>query len=243
MRLREIECQCPTCGTTAKKTTSPLDGHFLEKDLYKHPSGECHLDVMYLEPPNKRTRILTTTYASQDLLMKAFVDESETKKLSTRARELVPAVATREADNFAMMKDLPFEPRDLKCYCCGARPGEPCFGRPEHCQEWRLGDLRHFLIWLAEQRHRQPKKLTKKLIIDVAEMMGYCTAENLYYRGDGVVLTQWSTGDCWRFYVGGRLDPTKSVWMTRGSDLSDPERGPLRDEKEIALAMRTVRAP
>lgn len=240
MRYHESECPCSVCGEIAKKSTSQLDGHFLDKDLYKHPSGVCHIDVMHVESPTKRTSILTAEYVSQDALMEAFVKGAETERLSTRARELVPAISLREASNLAEMTTLQFEARDVKCYCCGARPGEPCFGSPDHCQKWRTDGLHHFLIWLAEQRYRRTKKLTKKLIVDVAEMIGYCTAENLYYRDHGVVLTQWSTGDCWRLYIGGRLDPTKSVWMTSGADLSDPERGPVRDEKEIALAVRAV---
>lgn len=238
MRYKAAYSKCPVCGSEGEKTTSTLDGHFLKKDLYKHLNGECHVDVVYLESPAKRVSILTMSYASQDLLMEAFVNCAETEILSARARELVPAISIREGANLALMKDLPFEPRDVSCDC-GAHPGQLCY-IPKECVESRVQTLESFLIWLAEQRHRQTKRLTKKLIIDVAEMLGYNTAENLYYKGDGVVITPWATHDHWRLYVGGKLDPTKSIWMTRRSDLTNPERGPLRDEKELALAMRAV---
>ncbi len=233
-----MRSKCPVCGSEGEKTTSELDGHFLNEDRYKHPNGERHVVVVYLESPTKHVAILTRNYASQDLLKEAFRNHAETEILITRARELVPAIGIREETNLALTKDLPFEPRDVGCDC-GAQPGQPCY-TPKECVESRAHALKYFLIWLAEQRHHQPNKLTKKLIIDIAKVMGYCTAVNLYYRGDGVVITPWSTGNHWRLYVGGRLDPTKSVWMTRGSDLSNPERGPLRDEKEIALALRAV---
>ena len=223
----------------AKKRSMVLDGHFLKADIYEYPSGEQRLDVVYLDPSNKREVILTEQFASQELLYKAFVDDFLAATLSAQARQLVPAISLREERNLAEMADLQFEARDVDCSCCGARPGEPCHGSSDHCQTSRVGGLRHFLIWLAEQ-HRQTKRLTKKLIVEIAEMQGYNTAENLYYRGHGVILSQWSTGDCWTFYVGGRLDPTKSVWMTRGPDLSDPERGPFRDATEIARAVRAV---
>jgi hypothetical protein len=222
-----------------KKRSMTLDGHFLKADIYEHASGERRLDVVYLDALDKREVILTEQFASQEALYKAFVDANLAATLSAQARQLVPAISLREERNLAEMADLQFEARDVKCNCCGARPGEPCHGDPDHCQTLRVEDLHHFLIWLAEQR-RQTKKRTKKLIVEVAEMQGYDTAENLYYRGHGVILTQWSTGDCWTFYVGGRLDPTKSVWMTRGPDLSDPERGPFRNVTEIARAVRAV---
>ena len=212
-----------------------LDGHFLKADLYEYASGEQRLDIVYLDSLDKREVILTEHFASQELLYKAFVETPLAATLSAQARQLVPAISLREERNLAEMADLQFEVRDVDCSGCGARPGEPCHGSPDHCQTLRVGGLRHFLIWLAEQ-HRQTKRLTKKLIVEIAEMQGYNTAENLYYRGHGVVLSQWSTSDCWTFYVGGRLDPTKSVWMTRGPDLSDPERGPFRSVTEIREA-------
>lgn len=223
-----------------KMRTMSIDGHFLKANIYESPNGARRLDVVYLESPKKQEVILTEQFASQELLYKAFVDGPLAADLSARARKLVPAIDMREANNLKEMASLLFEARDVRCSYCGARPGEPCHGSPESCQESRIEDLHHFLIWLAEQRHRQTKKPTKKLIIDVAEMLGYNTAENLYYRDHGVVLTNWSTGNCWRLYVGGRLDPTKSIWMTRGADLSNPERGPFREANEIALAVRAV---
>lgn len=223
----------------AKKLTFPLVGHFLTVDIYEYASGARRLDVVYLESPKKHEVILTKHFASQELLHKAFTEDRVTVDLSARARELVPAIALREEQNLVEMADLQFMPRDVHCSGCTARPGEPCHNRPEGCQD-RPEDLSHFLIWLAEQRHRHTKGLTKKLIIDIAEMMGYCTADNLYYRDHGVVVTQWASGHNWRLYVGGRLDPTKSVWMTSGADLSNPERGPYRDAREIACAVRAV---
>lgn len=225
--------------TPTKTTTRALDGHFLMADIHEYPSGKRQLDVVYLDASANRKVILTERFASRELLYDAFVEGSLAKDLGERARTLVPEVGVREQENLAAMADLNFVARDVRCDCCGARPGETCFGSPERCDEWRVEGLRHFLIWLAEQRHRKTQRLTKKLIVDVAQMLGYCTAENLYYRDHGVVLTSWS-GRGWRLYVGGRLDPTKSVWMTSHADLSNPERGPFRDAREIALAMRAV---
>lgn len=238
MKYKAVYSKCPVCDSEGEKTVSVLDGHFLARDLYKHTSGERHVDIVYLESPTSRVSILTMNYASQDLLREASMNHAETEILIARARELVPAIGVREKTNIALMKDLPFEPRDVGCDC-GAHPGQPCY-TPKECVESRAYALEQFLIWLAEQRHRQTKRLTKKLIIDVAKRLGYNTAENLYYRGDGVVITPRSTGDHWRLYIGGRVDPTKSIWMTRRSDMTKPERGPFRDEKEIALAMRAV---
>jgi hypothetical protein len=223
----------------AKKRSMTLDGHFLKADIYEYASGERRLDVVYLDSLNKREVILTEQFASQELLYEAFVDAHLAATLSAQARQLVPAISLREERNLAEMANLQFEARDVKCSYCGARPGELCHDSSNRCQTSRVEDLHHFLIWLAEQ-HRQTKRLTKKLIVEVAEMHGYNTAENLYCKSHGVILTQWSTADCWTFYVGGRLDPTKSVWMTRGPDLSDPERGPFRNVTEIARAMRAM---
>jgi len=225
--------------TPTKTTTRALDGHFLMADIHEYPSGKRQLDVVYLDASANRKVILTERFASRELLYDAFVEGSLAKDLGERARTLVPEVGVREQENLAAMTDLNFVARDVRCDCCGARPGETCPGSPKRCDEWRVEGLRHFLIWLAEQRNRKTQRLTKKLIVDVAQMLGYCTAENLYYRDHGVVLTSWS-GRGWRLYVGGRLDPTKSVWMTSHADLSNPERGPFRDAREIALAMRAV---
>ena len=218
-----------------KKRTIGLDGHFLVADLYEYPSGERQLDAVYLESAKTRRVILTERFASHEVLYTAFVEGSITKDMSARARALVPAIGEREQSNLVEMVPLGFEAVDARCSGCGARPGEPCHAGPD---EDRSDDLHHFLIWLAEQRHQT--KMTKKLIIGIAEFLGYCTAENLYYRDHGVVVTSWSTGRGVRLYVGGRIDPTKSVWMTSKGDTSDPEHGPFRNANEIALAIRSV---
>jgi hypothetical protein len=221
-----------------KKRTIGLDGHFLVADLYEYPSGERRIDAVYLESVKKRDVILTEHFASHDLLYKAFVEGHLAADLGARARKLMPAIGMREQNNLAEMAPLQFEAQDVRCDYCGARPGEPCPGNPEHCREGRVEGLHHFLIWLAEQRHQT--KMTKKLIIGIAEMLGYNTAENLYYRDHGVVVTSWSTGHSYRLYVGGRIDPTKSVWMTSRGDTSNPEHGPFKHANEIALAIRAV---
>lgn len=235
MRFKAEHSLCPVCSTEAEKFTTPLDENFLEIDHYKHPNAdERHIVVMYLESPAKRTSILTAKYASQELLIQALNEDV----LNLRARELCPAIGVHEKTNLAMMKDLPFEPIDIGCEC-GVRPGQPCY-IPKECVDARAQKLEHFLIWLAEQRHLQTENLTKKRVINAAEMLGYSTAVDLSYRGHEVIVRPWSTEDPWGLYVGGRTDPTKSVWMTRGPDLTDPERGPFRNEQEIALALRAV---
>lgn len=218
-----------------KKRTVGLDGHFLVADLYDYPSGERRIDAVYLESAKKREVILTERFASRDLFYAAFVEGTLTKDMSTRARVLVPAIGMREQANLAETAPLQFVANDARCSYCGARPGEPCHAGPD---KGRVDDLHDFLIWLAEQRHQT--KMTKKLIIGIAEMLGYNTAENLYYRDHGVVVTSWSTGNSYRLYVGGRIDPTKSVWMTSRGDASNPEHGPFNHANEIALAIRAV---
>jgi hypothetical protein len=239
MRHKTVYSVCPVCGEEAAKNTYRLDERFLEEDRYKHSNGELHIDVMYQESLSKRVSILTAKYASQQQLTEAFMKGSEQEILITRAKELCPAIDVHEKTNLAMMKDLPFEPRDVSCVCV-ARPGQPCY-TPDECEDSRAHKLEHFLIWLAEQRHLEMEKLTKKRITAVAQMLGYSTAIDLYYRAEGVVIvTPWSTHDHWRLYVGGKIDPTKFVWMTRRRALTKPERGPFRNEQEIALALRAV---
>ena len=209
-----------------------IDGNFLDADVHKDP-GRCRIDIVYVESAAKRTTLVSENYPSPEHVSEA-IRSGVLLSLADRARELCPAIGLREQTNLALMKDLLFEPRDVACLSCGTPPGKPC-----GCDD-RTEELQQFLIWLAEQRHIETDPLTKKRIIDVAERLGYCTATNLSYRGPEVIVTQWSTGDRWGLYVGGRVDPTKSVWMTRGVDLSDPERGPFRNEREIALALRSL---
>lgn len=218
------------------RSPPPLrDGIFLEMELHREAR---RIRLVYLETPKKRVPILTETFPSKESLNAALGNAKYFMEICARARALFPMIGSREENNLRLMKDLPFEPQDMGCDNCGSRPGEPCV-RPENgCQEDRQRGLQCFLIWLAEQQPHQ--KTTKKLIIDVAEALGYNTAVNLYYRDHGVVLTSWATGTCWRLYVGGRLDPTKSVWMTRGANLTKPERGPFQTAKELALAIRLI---
>lgn len=118
-----------------------LDGHFLKADLYEYASGEQRLDIVYLDSLDKREVILTEHFASQELLYKAFVETPLAATLSAQARQLVPAISLREERNLAEMADLQFEVRDVDCSGCGARPGEPCHGSPDHCPMARRGFL------------------------------------------------------------------------------------------------------
>ena len=220
-----------------KKHTIKLDRNFLEMDVYQHASGEHHLHVMYLESPTKRTKILVEKYVSQDLLTQAFVNGDLSVTLNARARELVPAIAIRETNNLAALKEHPFEPRDVYCEHCGGRPGEDCDKPESSCLEARADWLRDFLIWLAEQPSTAGE-MNKKRVRNVAERMGY-DVQNPYDKGPQIVI-ECPSGDRWGLYVGGRMDTAKSVWMTRGADLSDPERGPFRNELEIALALHAL---
>jgi hypothetical protein len=222
-----------------KTTERSLDGHFLACVIHEYASGERQLDAVYLGPEGARTVVLTRRFASHEELYAAYVDGHLTSELSKEARKQIPAVEEREKQNIAATRPLAFEGLDFSCDNCGAQPGEPC-SSSSHCANTREETCLDFLVWLGEQIRTGPKKLTKKLIVEIAERQGYCSATNLYSRGTGVVLTQWKSGNCWRLYIGGKLDPTKSVWMTSGTDLSDPDCGPFKDVQSVALAVRAV---
>lgn len=203
------------------------DGPFLEMKI-EHDCPRRRITIVYLKTLKNHELLLTEEFAS--------VENIDLAALFERARALCPAALAREEENLAAMQDLFFVPEDVHCDSCGARPGEACFGSACFSAD-RSQALRHFLVWLAEQRSAKP---TKKLIVQIAEMLGYCTAaHNLYYREQGVVVAS-PRGPNWRLYFGGKLDPTNSVWMTRRADLTKPEGGPLRDAVQIAVAIRDI---
>jgi len=218
------------------RNPSPLrDGNFLEIELHHEEADNCHLNLVYLESPRKRTLILTERYPSKTTLLEAacFRDFAA---LCARARALCPAIGLREANNLAMMKDLPFEPIDVGCDHCNEPPGKSCDDTD------RLPD---FLIWLAEQNF-PTKKLTKVRIRAVVERMGIKIHSpnrwaNPYTPSMGLAIQQPQTGVFWCLYVGGRVDKTCSAWLTCGKNFSRPELGPFCDEREVALALRAWR--
>jgi hypothetical protein len=217
------------------RNPSPLrDGNFLEMEINHEVADNCHINLVYLESPKKRTTILTERYPSKVALLDAAYWK-DFAALCERARALCPAIGIRETNNLAMMKDLPLEQLDVGCHC-GSGPGESCDD----------GDrLTDFLIWLAEQNF-PTKKLTKTRVRAVVEKMGIKIHRpnrwaNPYTPSMGLAILQPQTGHFWCFYVRERMDGTCSAWLTRGMNFSRPERGPFRDEREIALALRAWR--
>jgi len=215
---------------------------FLEMEENYQSPDDCHVNLVYLETPKKRVTILTERYPSKQALIDA-VGKTHTS-LFARARQLCPAINAREEQNLAAVRDLSFEPIDVECNSCGAEPGSRCHGRnADACREDREHGLRCFLVWLAEQKLLADKKLTKARTRRVLDAMGIRVHAqnrwaNPYDSTMGLAIQQPQTAVFWCLYVGGRVDATHSAWLTCGMNLSRPERGPFRDEREIAVALR-----
>ena len=223
-----------------KNPAPPQNGIFLELELHYEAPDDCHINLVYLESPKKRTTILTERYLSKAAVLDAL--EKDSAVLFKRARALCPAIGIREAHNLARVKDLPFETLDVECDYCGSRPGEPC-GDSNECRGDREEGLHRFLIWLAEQDSLSAKKLTKTRVRAVLNALGIKVHgpnrwANPYGSDMGLAIQQPQTDHFWCLFVGGRLDNTGSAWLTCGMNFSRPERGPFRDEREIALALR-----
>lgn len=215
------------------------DGIFLEMELNHQSPDDCRVNLVYLETPKKRVTLLTEQYPSRKELHDA-LDAQVATALFARARQLCPAIHAREQRNLAVMCDLPFEPIDVACD--HSPPGVPCDS--VGCQDDRKSRLRDFLIWLAEQNFPATKKLTKARARKVLDALGIKVHAqnrwaNPYSASMGLAILQPQTRLFWCLFIGNR-NKTKpcSAWLTCGMNFSRPERGPFRDEREIALALR-----
>lgn len=218
------------------------DGIFLEMELNHQAPDGCHVNLVYLETPKKRVTLLTEQYPSRKELHDA-LDAQVATVLFARARQLCPAINEREQRNLTAMRELPFEPIDVACDCL-APPGVPCDGNSAECRDDRKRRLRDFLIWLAEQNFPATKKLTKVRARKVLDAMGIKVHAqnswaNPYSASMGLAILQPQTQLFWCLFIGNR-NKTKpcAAWLTWGKNFSRPERGPFRDEREIALALR-----